>query len=254
MAGILSKPNYNQFLESLIKLLAQTSGKDKIAKILQYGAKLLGYIFLKRSKHWVDVMKKLETTSGSARKVWRLGNTLAEQQKILALFKVKNPFAFLNILALIRQTGMYFYWVFDHLILGTNIGLCKFDTAKLGWYSSVSWFFGLLCSIIIDLNTLAIMLKKEKSLRLTINQNKINANNNNIDTHTITSEIDNKAIIDQFNEVIKKKNEIYLNCAKNGSDLIIASTLLKIYPFSQGTIGISGIISALIGAYQMWPK
>ncbi|EGC32263.1 hypothetical protein DICPUDRAFT_49683 [Dictyostelium purpureum] len=243
---VLSKQGYlkfNAFLEKLIKLLAQTSGKDKFAKILQYGAKLLGYIFLRNSPkgQWVGIMKKLETTSGSARKVWRLGNTFAEQQKIISLFKVAKPFGFLNILALIRQSGMYFYWVFDHLILGTNIGICKFDTVKLGWYSSVSWFFGLLCSIVIDLNTLSTLLKKEKSLKLSITNNQ-------------ASDTDNKTIQDQFNEVQIKKNEIYLTCCKNASDLLIAATLLKFYSFSQGTVGSAGIVSALIGAYQMWPK
>ncbi|KAF2072737.1 hypothetical protein CYY_005953 [Polysphondylium violaceum] len=244
---ILSKGSVvrmSQLLESFIKLLAQTSGKDKLAKILQYGAKLFGYIVLKRApkSEWVNILKKLETTSGSARKVWRLGNTLGEQQKIMALVKNGNPFAFLNILALIRQSGMYFYWIFDHLMLSTNIGFTKLDTVKLGYYSSVSWFFGLLCSIIIDLNSLSNVLKKEKTLKSSL----LNTNNS-------TSE-ENKSITDQYKEVLKKKDEIYLNCVKNGADLLIASTLLKFSKFSQGTVGGAGIVSALIGGYQMWPK
>jgi len=248
---ILSKGSvvrYNQLLESFIKLLAQTSGKDKLAKILQYGAKLFGYLVLKRTpkSEWVNILKKLETTSGSARKVWRLGNTLGEQQKIMALVRNGNPFAFLNILALIRQSGMYFYWIFDHLMLSTNIGFTKFDTVKLGYYSSVSWFFGLLCSIIIDLNSLSNVLKKEKSLKSSLLSTTSTTTNN--------TEENNKSIMDQYKEVLKKKNEIYLNCVKNGADLLIASTLLKFSKFSQGTVGGAGIVSALIGGYQMWPK
>ncbi|KYQ91576.1 transmembrane protein [Tieghemostelium lacteum] len=228
----------NKFLDNLIKFLSLTSGKDKLAKILQYGAKLLGYMALRRSpkSDWIKVWKQLETTSGSARKVWRLGNTFAEQKKIIDLFKVARPFAPLNILAMIRQFGMYFYWVFDHLILLTNIGLHKFDTVKLGWYSSVSWFAGLLCSIIIDLNTLKQTLSQENSLKLQ------------------TKSLDDQEYKDKLKATLKKKNELYLNFIKNVADLLIAATLLKFYQFSQGTVGVAGMTSAVIGGYQMWPK
>eukprot|EP01132_Coremiostelium_polycephalum_P008393 gene8393-10309_t len=252
----------NKFIENLIKLFAQTSGKDKLAKILQYGAKLAGHVLLTKSgpkSEWLQIVKKLETTSGSARKVWRLGNTLAEQQKIMTMLRAKNAFAFLNILALIRQFGMYFYWVFDHLILSTNIGFTKLNTVKLGWYSSVSWFFGLLCSIIIDLNSLSVTLKKEKSLQLSLknNQDSIiinNPDNSSNNQNNLDTLVDMKSIRDQLVEITKKKNEVYLNCIKNLADLFIASALLKFYNFSQGTIGLCGLISAFIGGYQMFPK
>ncbi|EGG14234.1 transmembrane protein [Cavenderia fasciculata] len=220
----------NSYTETLVKLFAQTSGKDKLAKILQYGAKLFGYIALRqKNKHWMEVMKKLETSSGSARKVWRLGNTMQEQQKILQMLRQGNCHQFLNMLALIRQLGMYFYWVFDNLIWSTNIGFTKLDTARLGWYSSISWLFGLVSSIIIDMNALSVTLRKEKQL--------------------IKDGVDINS--DQYVAVLKKKHELYLNCFKNGADSVIAANLLKIYQTNQGTVGTCGLISAFIGAYQM---
>ncbi|EFA77102.1 transmembrane protein [Heterostelium album PN500] len=151
MAG-LSKTviSMNSFVESLVKLFAQTTGKDKLVKILQYGAKLFGYLCQQRKMaHWAGVWKKIEASAGGSRKVWRLGNTFAEQQKILQL--------------------------------------------------------------------------------------------------TTTGENN-----EQLLAVQKKKNELYLNCIKNGADAVIAANLLKFYQTSQGTVGICGLISAFIGAYQIW--
>eukprot|EP01133_Synstelium_polycarpum_P019070 gene19070-22835_t len=216
-------------------MLGQTSGKDKMAKILQYGAKLLGHMMAqKKMAEWAGIMKKLETSAGGARKVWRLGNTFAEQQKIIQLVKAGNVFQILSILAIIRQSGMYFYWVFDNLVWSTSIGLTKFDTTKLSRFSSVAWFIGLCCSIIIDLHNLKSVLHKEKTL--------------------IAAAKQVGQTSDEMVAVQKKKDELYLNCVKNSCDAVIAANLLKFYTSSQGTVGICGLISACIGGYQMWPS
>ncbi|GAM18062.1 hypothetical protein SAMD00019534_012370, partial [Acytostelium subglobosum LB1] len=252
MAVALTKTviSMNSFIESLVKLFAQTAGKDKLAKILQYGAKLFGHMCQQRKKaEWTGIWKKIETSAGGARKVWRLGNTFSEQQKILQIIKAGNVFQILNLLALCRQTGMYFYWVFDHLVWTTSVGVTKLDTAKLSWYSSVSWFIGLLCSIIIDIQTLNLTIKKERQLIVALTS----APTPQQEGDSAIVPVDNTKLKAELTTVQKKKNELYLNCIKNGADSIVAANLLKFYQTSQGTVGMAGLVSAIIGGYQMWP-
>ena len=57
----------------------------------------------------------------------------------------------------------------------------------------------------------------------------------------------------QMRDVSAKKNEILLNCVKNFADLGVAMYLTKVVDLSQGKVGFLGVVSALIGAYQLYP-
>lgn len=238
-----SKPTIDAlaFLDQLSKMLSLSAGKDKVAKILQYGGKLVGAYALQANpkSELAANAKRIEASAGAARKIFRLGNELAEFQKIRATVSVANLLEPLNVLAFVRAMGMFWYWIFDHLVWAGNINIAKLDVAKHSWNSSVAWFFGLCATILIDLNTLFNTLRKEKHLQV---------------VYWRGDQTEDKiALQQQLNEVRAKKGELYLNFVKNVADLAIAANLLKIKTFSQQRIGLFGFVSALIGAYQLLP-
>jgi peroxin-11B len=228
-------------LDSLVKLLAQTAGKDKIAKLLQYGGKFINAWAAARAK--VDLAakaKKIEGAASAARKVFRLGNELAEVQKIRALLKtspIGNPLAALS---LTRSVGMYWYWVFDHLVWAANIGLAKLDATKYAYYGSLAWCVGLISTILIDLQALKINTHKEKALQ--------------VEQWNAGAKDGRAAVSLEMKGLKAKKNEILLNCVKNLADLFICVNLLKLVEFSQGKVGVLGLISGAIGTYQLYPS
>lgn len=227
-------------LDSLVKLLAQTAGKDKIAKLLQYGGKLVNAWALARAQtDLATKAKKIESAAGAARKVFRLGNELAEVQKIRALLKtspIGNPMAALS---LARSVGMYWYWLFDHLVWAANTGLAKIDGPKYAYYGSLAWCVGLISTILIDIQAFKSNANKEKALR-------VEQWNSGVKDKAVTSP--------EMKSVLAKKNEILLNCVKNLADLFIAATLIRLVELSQGKIGVLGLISGLIGTYQLYPS
>lgn len=239
-----SKQNFNAlaFLDQLSKMLALNAGKDKVAKILQYGGKLIAAYALQANpkSELAANAKRIESSAGAARKIFRFGNELAEFQKIRSTVAAANPLDPLNVLAFVRATGMFWYWIFDHIVWAGNINVAKVDIAKHSWNSSVAWFIGLCATIIIDLNALLTALRKEKHLKV-------------IYWRGDQAE-DKVALQQQLKDVQAKKNELYLNCFKNMADLAIAANLLKLKTFSQQRIGLFGFISALIGAYQLFPS
>eukprot|EP01113_Clastostelium_recurvatum_P011101 TRINITY_DN1559_c0_g1_i1.p1 TRINITY_DN1559_c0_g1~~TRINITY_DN1559_c0_g1_i1.p1 ORF type:complete len:261 (+),score=81.13 TRINITY_DN1559_c0_g1_i1:46-783(+) len=244
MSGVASKSAdpFMPTLEALTKVLSVTAGKDKLAKILQYGGLLVAsHVALKRPSSEVVVKaRKLQSAAGAARKVFRLGNSISDYIKLRQLIQsgsITNP---LHLLSIIRSLGMYFYWIFDHLVWISNTGLATVNTSKFSWYSSAAWFVGLLCSIVLDLVALQGSLKKEKELKLKY--------------YRLGAGEDGRDITAQTKANLEKKNELLLNCLKNAADLIIASTLLNIRKFTGRTVGAAGVLSALIATYQMWPK
>jgi len=229
-------------LDSLVKLLAQTAGKDKIAKLLQYGGKLVNAWALSRAQTELAAKaKRIESAAGSARKVFRLGNELAEVQKIRALLKtspIGNPLATLS---LARSVGMYWYWVFDHLVWAANSGLAKIDGPKYAYYGSLAWCVGLISTILIDIQAFKSNSYKEKALRVE-------------QWNSGVKEGRPAVVSNEMKTVLAKKNEILLNCVKNLADLFIAATLIRLVELSQGKIGILGLISGFIGTYQLYPS
>jgi len=233
-----SQPNWGTILDSIVKVLGQTAGKDKIAKILQYGGKLLAHLAQKNNakSDWVNKAKKVEASAGGARKVFRLGNELTELQKARAVVKAGNLNDPLNFLALMRAVGNYWYWIFDHLVWAGNTGLAPLDVAKHSYYSSVSWFIALASAILLDFHALRATMHKQSALHAKYEQHR-------------GDEVAEK----EMREVQSKKNELLLNCVKNFADLGIAANLLNFYKFSQGKVGAFGLISAFIAFYQLWP-
>jgi len=235
------KPNSIVFLENLSKVLAQNVGKDKIAKILQYGGKLVAaYATQSNPKSETGAnAKRIESSAGSARKVFRLGNELSEYLKIRTLLSAPNPLEPLNILSLLRSMGMLFYFLFDHLVWLGNINAAKLDVQKHAWNSSVSWFIGLCATIILDTNSLMNLIRNEKNLKITYWRNDQNE--------------DKSALHQQLQEILAKKKELYLSFVKNFADLAIAANLLKIKTLSPQRAGQFGLISAFIALYQLFP-
>lgn len=218
-------------LDSIVKFQAQTAGKDKVAKLLQYGGKFIAAWAAGRAAQGSELAqkaKKIEGAASAARKVFRLGNELAELQKIRTIIRssklIFNPSAWLQ---LSRSVGMYWYWVFDHLNWAASLGLAKLDGPKYAYYGALAWTVGLISTILIDLQALNKALNPQEW---------------------------NSSSKPQSKEAVPKKEDILLNCVKNFADLGIAANLIKVADISQAKIGVLGVLSALIGAYQVYPR
>jgi len=160
-----SKPNSSLgCLEILVSVLAQTAGRDKIAKILQYGGKLIAAL---AAAELAAKAKRVESAAGAARKVFRLGNELAEIQTIRQVLDKEKHMGTL-VLKLARGVGMYWYWVFDHLSWAATINLAKIDGPKYAYYGSLAWCVGLISTILLDLKGLQDNIRKHKEVQIAL--------------------------------------------------------------------------------------
>eukprot|EP01111_Echinosteliopsis_oligospora_P009922 TRINITY_DN3000_c0_g1_i1.p1 TRINITY_DN3000_c0_g1~~TRINITY_DN3000_c0_g1_i1.p1 ORF type:complete len:248 (+),score=53.17 TRINITY_DN3000_c0_g1_i1:90-833(+) len=242
MSNSKSQPNWAAILDNTVKFLAQTQGKDKVAKLLQYGSRFIHAVAVESDpKSQLAVKaKKVDVSAGGARRVFRLGNELTEFQRVKALLKTGQFDNISNLLALVRSASMFWYWTLDHLIWFISLGFTKFDQVKVAYYSSLCWGLGLVSALLIDLQALDKIVKQESTLKL--------------DQYKLATTQEAKIVNNQMlKDIRNKKSELLLNCVKNTADLAVAANLLKIYEFNPKRIGIFGIISALIATYQLFP-
>lgn len=219
-------------VDSFLKTLESTNGRDKLGKLIQYVARLSAWYLAKYNPSDKEAIAKATSVQkgvASARKLTRLFKWWPLLIKLVDAFSRKG----LNqsVGELLRHGSAlgfanYFFW--DGATWAIGVGLIKGDTAKYGKWSMYGWFAALAFAIIADtLDLIKIVHPCEKK-----------------DTASGASA---KAC----DTAVCKKYA--LNYAKNISDLCIAAKGTQLAEFSEGWLGVCGIVAALVGFYELWP-
>jgi peroxin-11B len=233
-------------VDSFLKTLESTNGRDKLGKLIQYVARLSAWYLAKynpKDKEAIATATGVQKGVASARKLTRLLKWWPLLIKLFDSFSKKginqsvgdllrhgSSFGFAN----------YFFW--DGATWAIGVGLIKGDTAKYGKYSMYGWFAALALAIIAD--TLDLIKIVHPSM-CSSNKNKAQKEG---ETSTAAAAPQAKPI--DCTAVCKK---YALNYAKNVSDLCIAAKGIQIAEFSEGWLGVCGIVAALVGFYDLWP-
>ena len=147
-----------------------------------------------------------------ARKLFRLGKSIVEYQKIMQLSaqKTSQHKKALNILS---RLGFFFYWIFDNLqILAKVKFLQGVDKEKAAKRAAFFWLLGLIFSVILVVIQMIETAKEEAQLK--------------------RDYAEQRALMDerQINEfkaknaaIAKKKFDNTLNLLKNLGDMVTAS-------------------------------
>jgi len=229
-------------LAAFLSILDSTNGRDKVSKIIQYGAKVLAAHLVNNpaNKPFADQLSKLDKATGSARKLWRLGKHVPFLLKAKDVV-VKGSFGPNEFLSLGQNLGMMNYFLFDNIgtcihtyrLPGLIFYMCLVWLARVGFlvglddqkfakYSFLGWFAGLVCAIVTDLLALAKYLTAQ-----------------------------NQSQSPEWHQ--QQRIKFALNFIKNFGDLCVAMSGAKLATFSEIFIGIAGSASGWIGLYEAWP-
>jgi len=153
-------------LDKFITYIATVNGKDKIAKIIQYGARFIAWYLSSYTADKDSSAKFLNLfkAGANARRLFRLGNELALVQKLqtLQLKKLADKFEVLNLL---QQIGMSVYFVWDHMVwLAANGVIDKEPLERYQLISNWGWFLGLVFGCTWNSLKLLSGVEKEKKL------------------------------------------------------------------------------------------
>jgi peroxin-11B len=211
-------------LQQILKFLAMTSGKDKVAKIVQYGARLLAAFLRDQTPKpaLLGRIEKLGAAVTSGRKVFFFGNEIQELNTARSQYKViANGGDLSTLLSFARSLCMSLYWVLDHVAWLDKIGFLEYKSTRLQKLSATFWFFGVVFTLILD-------TRKYQSL-------------------TQTHRTPDSREIRAQQQVLLWKN------FRGFCDLVTSAAAAELYSFADKKVALAGVISALIASWEIWP-
>jgi len=234
-------------VDSFLKTLESTNGRDKLGKLIQYVARFSAWYLAKynpKDKESIAMATGVQKGVASARKLTRLLKWWPLLIKVYDACMKKG----LNqpIVELVRHLSAlgfanYFFW--DGAGWAIGVGLMKGDSAKYSKWSMYGWFAALVFAMIADaLDILKIVKQKQVEAKP--------AAGSETSAPAASSSLSCTVCAPCCNPVVKK---YILNYAKNISDCCIAAKGIQIADFSEGWLGICGIVAALVGFYELWP-
>ncbi|KRX05614.1 hypothetical protein PPERSA_09754 [Pseudocohnilembus persalinus] len=229
-------------LTKVIGILNKTDGRDKLGKAIQNLCKYLNWYYSTNNKDLADRMIGLSNGMRDARKLFRLFKSMNEIEKLIQLSQTDSPDVVKKALDVLARAFFAGYWFFDNLVILITVKFLKSNKEKATQTSNTFWFFGILFT---QIQALYQINQNMQSLV----QLKIEASKGNGQGEEIQKKIENL-----------KQNNItqFLKIVQCTGDILAAGTGSKIFERlvgktpNSGTIGLGGLVSALIAGYQMF--
>lgn len=227
-------------VDSFLKTLESTNGRDKLGKLIQYAARFCAWYLAKynpQDKASIAKAQGVQKGVASARKLTRLLKWWGMLIKIQdSLLKKGFNHSITEILRHLSTFGLANYFFWDNVNWSIGLGLIKGDATKFAKWSMWGWFFGLVFAILADTVELMKAIKLHQKTRI---------------EHSASPAVVNNSCCGLLPNSVAQK--FALTYAKNIADLCIATKGVQLYDFSEGWLGICGMVAALVGFNELWP-
>eukprot|EP00672_Neobodo_designis_P025230 CAMPEP_0174828844 /NCGR_PEP_ID=MMETSP1114-20130205/1566_1 /TAXON_ID=312471 /ORGANISM="Neobodo designis, Strain CCAP 1951/1" /LENGTH=212 /DNA_ID=CAMNT_0016062571 /DNA_START=46 /DNA_END=684 /DNA_ORIENTATION=- len=207
-------------VDKVVKLLAQTDGRDKLYKTAAGLAKIAAdYSDKESGKKWKSIGKSI----GDGRSLMRMGKFVGNVQKLQG-FAAKGTLTSYQALEVLRVIGDFGYVLGDNLQYLAKYGVLPLDAAKTAANSKVFQFWGFVCAFLLDLWQLALLSAKKLEPK----------------------------------ELAKKRHALVLSAIKNFADtlncLAAVGYAKSFYKPGATFLGGCGVVSGGIATYTNWTK
>ncbi|XP_034935414.1 peroxisomal membrane protein 11B [Chelonus insularis] len=221
-------------MDILIRLNNETVGRDKIIRLFQYGSRAGWYYTQDSVVHTTsnDILKSLEYTFSSFRKLLRLGRCLDSLYS--ALHTMKYPDLTIRLTLTLSKITHALFLLADHIIWTGRVGLFKVNLEKWNTIANKYWLLTIIMNLTRDIYEIVQIIKNKNLSSLlktrlqskNFHQNKYRA----------------------FTDMTSHK-DVFLDTLKNTCDFFIPLTTLGYTKLSPGMVGVLGFISSAIGIY-----
>ncbi|XP_033215285.1 peroxisomal membrane protein 11B [Belonocnema kinseyi] len=224
-------------MDTFIKLNNQTAGRDKLIRTLQYGSRAYWFYTQnkKSSTYSADVLKSLEYTFSSFRKLLRLGRFL--DSLYAALSTVKYPNIILRITLTLSKIANALFLLADHILWIGRVGIVQVDVSKWSSIANRYWLMMLTMNLSRDFYEILQILKDSRS---SLMWRRVGSSNYSVLKY-----------YSQVFSLLKERTDIVSDTIKNACDIFIPLTALGYTKLSPGAVGLLGVISSLVGLYTL---
>jgi len=229
-------------VQTFLKWLELTTGRDKVYRLVAYFSKYVVQVMKDNdlSPDWRDRLSKGSSAIGQTRKLIRFFRSVEYMQEFLKSLGIKDDLE--RYLALSKSFSFFIWMVCDHVQWMQKAGylkLAKETMTKVDEYHSKGWFFGLLAGLILCALKLKSAAEGLQSARKTFRAAADNAASDKARKEIATHDTN--------------KNKQMMGIIKNAIDIVIPAARLNWLPVSDGTVGLAGTVTSLIGIYDTWP-
>jgi len=229
---------------TFLKWLESTNGRDKLYRLIQYGSKPV-LQFLKDNqydKDTIDRLSKGASAVGLTRKLMRFFRSLEYTNEFLKSLAIKDEFE--RYVTLFKSFCLAVWMVVDHVQWMNKAGYLKLGaTPKMDEIHSKAWLYGLFFGVVLNIYKLRALLDEERLKRSALRS--AEAQNNSDASRSASKDL---VALDD------KKNKQLMGLVKNSLDMVIPAQRLQWLPVSDGTAGVAGTITSIIGIQDTWPK
>jgi len=233
-------------LRNFTQLISKLGGRDKVNKLIQYGAKIMFYVLTQRAGSPTKLAgkcSKLSAGIGNARKVDRLLKSTVEIQKVLDALQSKQAAGeeFNRYLTIVSAMCYAMYWFGDNKVfLGKLKVLEGLDLKAESVKAHRYWLVGLLIVVYLFVGKMRKLDERRQELA---------------DVH-ITRNGSSETAEELDKQMFLKRVQLFGYCC----DVIVALNnsgaieKIKGSKLSDGTYGVVGFVSAATVLYRMWPS
>ncbi|XP_076029493.1 peroxisomal biogenesis factor 11ab [Oratosquilla oratoria] len=227
-------------LDAWIKLNAQTGGKDKIFRLLQYLSRFLSYNLdgRKGRRDFVTKLQILENSFSTFRKLLRLGKSLEILYGTLRTLHLQD--LVLRITLTFSRVYQTLYLFVDHIICIGRIGLVDINKTRWSQLADKFWLGSLILNLLRDLYEISVILQHKKLCK---KPQILNCSGTPI-VRALYNHVPATRFVTQFAEEHK---DICIDSLKNVCDLWIPLANMGKINISKGTIGFLGTVSSIAG-------
>eukprot|EP00828_Plagiopyla_frontata_P041114 TRINITY_DN5767_c0_g1_i2.p1 TRINITY_DN5767_c0_g1~~TRINITY_DN5767_c0_g1_i2.p1 ORF type:complete len:228 (-),score=14.58 TRINITY_DN5767_c0_g1_i2:201-884(-) len=204
-------------------------GRDRICKIIQYLAQLLKWWYSTSDKAQVQRFQTIQESFLHSRKLFRLFKSIQQIPKLQSFILDKNMDKFQQMLDILTHSNYFFHFIFDNIAILSVVKVLNYQPAKFSQIAQKFWLLGIITTIISIIYQLKQLSKDFNAIskdQKLIHQSKVNALLRRLITMCCDSLV-----------------------ALNGSQAYEAIFGSKIH---QAVLGVSGIISGAIAAYDFY--
>ncbi|KAG6888977.1 hypothetical protein C0995_004616 [Termitomyces sp. Mi166 len=262
MASVASQLILHPAVSQSLKFTATTVGRDKTYRAVQYFARFFAWYLVNEGRK-LDAARwnALKSHLGTARKLMRLGKPIEHLQSALRASLASGP-AVEQILSIGRQLGYFGYLCYDALIWANTVKFINFDPESAKRFSKRSsqlWLAGILFSLANGVLKVPYFFVHTtqcvdrpydpfKAIRLARESRKLQAGNS-YGEKDVSAENQREARLSSVKAAQKAARRQFI---VDSLDVWIPATGAGVANLNDGTLGILGLITSLLGAQAQW--
>lgn len=234
--------------ETWHRTLSQTDGRDKLFRLVQYVCKLLRGLDAGRGAAPVAQVEALESAMGTSRQIWRLFKWMSVYAKSKSRVAAMQRHASLGtpalpeLAAIVSDAALFGYYLMDNITFVHKAKLLPGDVRNASRRAARFWLVAVLAGLAGSLHNLLATYRQHQRLLRALREAKGSEQEHELEAAR------------QVAACARRQRVAMAVCAKHAGDTVVAYSLSKKDQLNPAVVGACGVVSSVVGFWQMWPR